>query len=188
MRGGIVLPLRVAAGICAAVALAVAVSACGSSGTTSSSNAAAAPVATTPRNLDAIEAARVKAASCMRAQGINIPDIGVGRGQVLQVLRIVASYPQVKVQAAAQACAAEIRQAFPNATSLSPEQRAQRRQEAIVFAQCMRAHGINYPEPTSAASNLSAYLDALSALDRNSPAYQAAAVPCRSQALKSAGP
>jgi hypothetical protein len=186
MRGGIVLPLRAAAA-CAAAALSIAVAACGSSGAHSTSNAAAAPVATTPRNLDAIEQARVKAASCMRSQGINIPDIGVGGGQILQVLRIIATYPQTKVQAAMQACAPEIRQAFPNATSLSPAQRSQRRQEAIVFAQCMRAHGINFPEPTAEASNLAAYLDAVSALDLNSPAFKSAAVTCRGQALRAAG-
>jgi hypothetical protein len=171
----------------AASALSVSVSACGSSANHSSSNAAAGPLATAPRNIDAIDQARVKAASCMRSQGINIPDIGVGRGQVLQALRIIATYPLAKVQAAMQACAPEIREAFPNATSLSPQQRSQRRQEGIVFAQCMRAHGINFPDPTTAASNLSAYLSALTTLDRNSPAYQAAAVPCRGQALGAGG-
>lgn len=118
----------------------------------------------------------------MRTQGINIPDIG--RGQILQVLRIIASYPQAKVQAAMQACASEIRQAFPNATSLSPAQLAQRRQQARVFAQCMRARGINFPDPTASTSNPAAYLDALSNIDLNSPAFKAAAVPCRAQALK----
>jgi hypothetical protein len=162
----------------------IAVCACGSSAKHSSSTATAA--ASTARTADAIAQARVKAVSCMRSQGINIPDVGVGRGQVLQVLRVIATYPQAKVDAAAKACAPEIRQAFPNATSLSPQQQAQRRQEAIVFAQCMRAHGINYPDPTEAASKLSAYVNALSALDRSSPAYRAAAAPCRAQALRAA--
>jgi hypothetical protein len=186
MRERIALAVRAVATL---AMLSIAVGACGSSATHSTTNAAAG--ANTLRNVDgsvdAIDQARVKAATCMRAQGINIPDIGVGRGQVLQVLRIIATYPQAKVQAAVQACIREIRQAFPNATSLSPQQRAQDRQEAIVFAQCMRSHGINFPDPTEAASNLSAYVNALSALDRNSPAYKAAAVPCRAQALKAAG-
>jgi hypothetical protein len=171
--------------VLAASALSVGLCACGSSSTQSSSTGTAA--ASSARNVDAIEQARVRAASCMRSQGINIPDIGVGRGQVLQVLRVVATYPQAKVQAAVHACRSEIRQAFPNATSLSPQQQAQRRRQAIVFAQCMRAHGVNFPDPTQAASNLSAYVNALSALDVSSPTYKAAAVPCRSQALRAAG-
>jgi hypothetical protein len=182
MRRGIALPLRAAAVACAAASLTLAVGACGSSGTPSTSTAA--PVATTPRNLDAIDEARVKAASCMRSQGIDIPDIGRGQGQIIQVLRIIAGYPQAKVQAAMQACASEIRQAFPNATALSPAQLAQRRQEARVFGACMRAAGINFPDPTASGSNPVAYLDALSSLDLNSPAVKAKAVTCRGQALK----
>lgn len=185
MLGGIALTLRASAVVSAAACLALAVGACGSSAPHSS--ATAAPVATTPRNLDAIDEARVKASSCMRGQGINIPDIGVGRGQILQVLRIIASYPPTKVQAAMQACASDIRQAFPNATSLSPQQLAQRKQEARVFAQCMLAHGINFPDPSASTSNPTAYLDALSTLDLNSPAFKSAAVTCRGQALKTVG-
>jgi hypothetical protein len=166
--------------------LALVLGACGSGAEHSSSAAAAAPLATTPRNLDAIDQARVRASSCMRSQGINIPDIRPGGGQILQVLRIIATYPQAKVQAAMQACASEIRQAFPNATSVSPAQLAQRRQEARVFAECMRAHGINFPDPTASAGNPVAYLDALSNVDLNSPAVKAEAVTCRGQALKAA--
>jgi hypothetical protein len=123
----------------------------------------------------------------MRAHGIEIPDFTAGRTQVLKVLQIVARYPAATVRAAVQACAASIRRAFPNAAALTPEQQAQRRQEAIVFAQCMRSHGIPYPDPRTAASNLSAYVNALSALDSNSPAFTAAVPGCRTRALKAAG-
>jgi hypothetical protein len=50
----------------------------------------------------------------------------------------------------------------------------------------MRSHGIPYPDPSTATSNLSAYISALSALDVNSPAYKAAVPACRTQALKAA--
>jgi hypothetical protein len=162
-------------------------SACGSSQSTPSTTASAAAPAANAANADAIDRARIQAAGCMRAHGIDIPDFTTGRTQTLEVLQIVARYPAVMVRAATQACAASIRRAFPNATALSPEQRAQRRQEAIVFSECMRSHGIPYPDPTTAASNLSGYISALSALDRNSPAYKAAAPGCRTQALKAAG-
>jgi hypothetical protein len=161
--------------------------ACGSSESNPSTSASAAAPAANTRNVDAIDRARIQAAVCMRAHGIEIPDFTTGRTQTLKVLQIVARYPAATVRSAAQACAASIRRAFPNAATLSPEQRAQRRQEALVFAECMRSHGIRYPDPTTATSNLSGYLSALSALDMNSPAYKAAAPGCRTQALKAAG-
>jgi hypothetical protein len=137
--------------------------------------------------VDAIDHARLQAAICMRAHGINIPDFTTGRTQVLQVLKIVAQYPATKVQAATQACSASIRRAFPNAFSLSPQQVAQRRQQAIVFAQCMRSHGISFPDPTTTGGNLSSALSAINALDVNSPAFKTALQDCRPRALKVGG-
>ncbi len=125
----------------------------------------------------------------MRAHGIDIPDqdLTPGGGRLLTALRIIAGYPQAQVQAAERACMSEIRQAFPSLTSLTPAQQAQRRQEAIVFAQCMRAHGIAFPDPTSALANPAAYLKAVTAIDRSSPSYKAAAPGCRAEAIKAAG-
>ena len=180
-------PMRRAVGVGLATMVVLALAACGSSKPASSTSAGAAAPAASARNVGAIDRARIRAASCMRAHGIDIPDFTTGRTQVLKVLQIVAQYPSVKVQAAVQDCSASIRQAFPNASALTPQQRAQRRQEAIVFAQCMRSRGIPYPDPTTATSNLSAYISSLSTLDVNSPAYKAAAPGCRTQALKAAG-
>ncbi len=93
-----------------------------------------------------LQRARVAAASCVRAQGIDIPDPGIGRGSVLALLRILGSYPSVKVQAAEKACATQIRRAFPNATGLTPGQRAVRQREGLAFSACMRSHGIAFPD------------------------------------------
>jgi hypothetical protein len=123
----------------------------------------------------------------MRAQGINIPDPGIGRGSVLSILRILGSYPTVKVQAAETACAAQIRQAFPNATSLTPAQRALRLRQADAFSACMRAHGIDFPDPSTAASDPAGYYEALGSLDINSPVFKAAGKTCTSVMLKETG-
>jgi len=179
--------MRSFVGLGVATIVLLALAGCGGSSKPTSSTSAGAGASATGANIDAIDRARVRAAGCMRAHGINIPDFTAGRGQVLKVLQIVAQYPTVKVQAAVQACSASIRQPFPNAAALTPAQRAQRRQEAITFAQCMRSHGIAYPDPTTAASNLSAYINSLSSLDVNSPAYKSAAPGCRAQALKVPG-
>ncbi len=164
--------------------LVLALTACGSSGSKSTSSTAAA-VPTVPTNTPQVTRARVEAAQCFRSHGIDIPDFTAGGGRIRAVLRIIAGYPTAKVQSVTQACAASIRQAFPNATGadLSPSQLAQRRQEGLAFAQCMRSRGIAYPDPM-AASNPSAYLRAIASLDTSSPAFKAAGIACRAQVVK----
>ena len=175
--------IRSLAGLCVAGVLA----GCGSSSHSSSSNSTAATGPTSAPNAAALVKARVAAASCMRAQGIDIPDPGASPGSVLSVLRVLSSYPQAKVQAAGAACASEIHQAFPNATNLTPAQRAQRLQRAVAFAACMRSHGIAFPDPSTAASNAAGFYQALQALNTNSPAVQAAGKTCRSLTLNTTG-
>jgi hypothetical protein len=175
-------------GFAVACVVCVALAACGSGGhSTSSAATTAAAGGATPPNAAALVKARVAAAACMRAQGIDIPDPGPSRGSILSVLRILASYPRAKVQSAETACAAQIRQAFPNATSLSPAQRAERLREAVAFSQCMRAHGISFPDPSTAAGNPAGYIQALESLDTNSPAFKAAGKTCSALTLRTTG-
>jgi hypothetical protein len=174
--------LAIAAGL-----LCVLLAACGSSTHTTSSTTSSVAAGASTQNAAKLLKARVAAAGCMRSQGINIPDPGVSRGSLLTVLRILAGYPRAKVQAAETACAAQIRQAFPNATSLSPAQRAQRLREGVAFAGCMRAHGINFPDPTSAASDPTRYYQALQSLDTASPAFKAASKTCAATTLGATG-
>jgi len=172
-----------------AVFLTLALAACGSSGSRSTSVAATSPTPTVATNTPSVQRARVQAAQCFRGHGIDIPDFTPGAGRIRNVLRIIASYPTAKVQAVIQACMASVRQAFPNAlgTNLSPGQLAQRRQQALAFAQCMRAHGIAYPDPTASAANPAAALKALNSLDTSNPAFRAASTSCRAEALKAGG-
>ncbi len=123
----------------------------------------------------------------MRAQGVDIPDPGVGGGSVLRLLRILASYPAVKVQAAETACAAQIHQAFPNATSLTPAQQALRLEQGDVFAQCMRSHGIDFPDPSKAASDPASFYQAVGSLDLNSPTFKTAGKTCTAVMLRDTG-
>lgn len=177
-----------ALGLCVAGVLAACVlAACGSASHSSSSTSAAAAGATNAPNAATLVKARVAAARCMRAQGIDVPDPGASPGSVLSVLRALSSYPQVKVQAAEAACASAIHQAFPNATNLTPAQRAQRLQQAVAFAACMRSHGIAFPDPSTAASNPAGFYQALQALNTNSPAVQAAGKTCRARTLGATG-
>jgi hypothetical protein len=168
---------------CLTLLVGLALAGCGSS---SSSTTTAAATQSGP-NAAKLLKARVEAAICMRAQGINVPDPSTAPGSLLRIIRILASYPANKVQAAEHACASQIRQAFPNATSLTPAQRAQRLQEARAYAACMRGHRINFPDPPSATGNASAYLAQISALNTSAPSCKSASTTCRAQALKGAG-
>jgi hypothetical protein len=50
----------------------------------------------------------------------------------------------------------------------------------------MRQHGINFPDPSSAAANSSASLQQIQA-DSNSPAFKAATPTCKTVMLKDTG-
>jgi hypothetical protein len=168
------------------VSLALVLTACGSSGSKSTATSTAGGVPTVPTNTPPVTRARVQAAQCFRAHGINIPDFTAGGGRIRQALQAIASYPTSKVQAVTQACSSYLRQAFPNATGagLTPGQLAQRQHEALAFSECMRSHGIAFPDPPVAGGSATSYLRALSALGTSSPAAKSAATTCRAQALK----
>jgi hypothetical protein len=160
---------------------------CGSSSSTTTTSSSTTAGGSPTGVSDAVQAARVKASVCLRAHGIDVPDLTPGGGRLAQALRVIAGYPPAKIQAAEQSCASEIKQAFPNLANVTPAQQAQRRREATVFAQCMRAHGINFPDPSTALSDPSAYLKAVTSINTSSPAYKAVAPGCRTEALKAGG-
>jgi len=172
-----------------AVVAALAIGACGSSSPSTRSRSTSTetlPAGTITTNAVKLLQARLAAVRCVRAQGIDIPDPGTTRQSVLKMVEALAQFPPEKVQAATKACAAQIKLAFPNAAALTPAQRELRVQEYDAFAACMRRHGINIPDPSSAATNPAAYLQQIQA-DSSSPAFKAATPTCKSVALKDTG-
>jgi len=168
-------------------AVCLVISACGSSAktTTTTANVAGAGGSTKTANL---LPARVAAAKCLRAQGLNVPDPTAQTGTVVRMLSIIASYPAAKVQSAAKARATQLRQAFPNASKLTTAEKTRGLDELQAFATCMRSHGISsYPDPSSFATDPGGLVKAIAAVNRDSPAYEAAAPVCKTQALKDAG-
>jgi hypothetical protein len=99
-------------------------------------------------------------AACMRAHGVDMPDPqtisnGAGGGTVHEFKANPGSgnnpLPDPKsqqFQAAQRAC----RSLLPNGGQLSPQQQAQQRENALKFAQCMRAHGVDLPDPGNGGS------------------------------------
>ncbi len=162
--------------------LVLALGACGSA--SSSSTAASSGVATSGGSAARYQA-RLNLAKCFRAHGINVPDPSAnggaaGGGGLFRVLR---QYSQAQVTAARQACQQYFAQAFPGA-NLTPAQRAQVQQQLVKFAQCMRSHGVNIPDPTfnggGGAGGGFGFRQAFRSVDRNSPAFQSALTACQS--------
>lgn len=167
-----VLPRSVVIGLAAAV-LAAGLAACGSSGSSSSSGSSG----TAGTQFQA----RVNLAKCARAHGINIPDPSPGGGPAQGMGRALrqGNYSQSQIDAALQACHQYLAQAFPR-LNLSPAQRAQVQQQLVKFAECMRSHGVNVPDPTFNSGGGFGFRQAFQSVDRNSPAFQSALKACQS--------
>jgi hypothetical protein len=106
--------------------------------------------ATTSSNskADAREAV-LKFTQCMRDHGINLPDPQISSDGKGGTIKIQGGGPggvnidDAKFQAAQKACGKYL----PNGGELSPSQQAQAQQKGLEFARCMRAHGVDIPDP-----------------------------------------
>lgn len=157
-------------------ALPFALAACGGSSNASSTTSSA----------NAADTARIKFTQCMRSNGVDIPDPGQagagGGGGFRQALRNI---DRTKLQAAQKACAKFRTQAFGNIT---PAQRQAFQDAFTKFAACMRAHGVDLPDPgTGGPGGGGAGSPAGGAppagrprIDRNDPKVQAAQKACQS--------
>ena len=157
-----------------AVLLAVGLSACGSSATSSTSASGSA-------NDPARYQARLSLAKCLRGQGLNVPDPSPNAGPAGGggVFRQLQGVPQTKVQSALTACKQYVSAAFPRA-NLSAAQQAQFRQEFVKFAECMRSHGVNVPDPSTSTGGGFGFRGVFRSIDRNSPAFKSAITACQS--------
>jgi hypothetical protein len=165
---------RMIAGIVTLGALAIGLSACGGSGTSTAASG----------STGAQYQARLNFAKCMRSHGLDVPDPSTGGGPAGGggAFRRLNQYPRAQVQTALQACNKYLRQAFGN-DNASPAQRAARRQQLVKFAQCMRSHGINIPDPVQGQGGGGfGFRQTLRSLDTNSPAFKSALSACQSLA------
>jgi hypothetical protein len=165
----------------AALMLGAGLSACGSSSSASGATSAAAASGSGSSRTQA----RLNLAKCLRAHGLNVPDPSTGGGAAGGggggggIFRSLNNYSQAQVRAATTACRTYFAQAFPRA-NLSPAQRAQVQQQLVKFAQCMRSHGVNVPDPTFNSGGGFGFRQAFGSVDRNSPAFQTASKACAS--------
>lgn len=170
------LPRRVLTAFALSAAVVVGLTACGSSSSSSTTSASAASGGATSSS--ARYQARLNLAKCLRAHGVNVPDPSPNGGPAAgggDIIRQARSNPNF--QSAMQACAQYRRQANP-LSNLSPAQRAQFQQALVKFAQCMRAHNINVPDPTTSAGGGFRIFRQIPSSERNSPAFRSAVQAC----------
>ena len=163
---------RALVGCAAVLAIAIGLGACGSSGSSGG---------TTNGTTGARFQARLDLAKCFRSHGVNVPDPSAGGGPAGGggIFRSLQNYSQAQVSAARQACQQYFAQAFPQ-LNLSPAQQAQRRQQLVKFAQCMRSHGVDIPDPTINGGGGFGLGRSFRSIDRNSPTFKAASTACAS--------
>ncbi len=90
--------------------------------------------------------AALKHARCMREHGVDVPDPKPGAGGEIQFGMRVDGTDKLKVQRAEEACRKYLEDVRP--PELSPEQQREFREQALKHARCMRANGIDMPDPT----------------------------------------
>jgi hypothetical protein len=178
--------LRAVAACALAGSIAVGLTACGSSG----SSASAGSGGTSTTSSSARYQARLKFAECMRSHGVNVPDPSAGGGPAgggstttggagggggfRQLLQTSSG------QAAEKACGSDLRNAFGGA-NITSAQRQQFQQDAVKFAECMRAHNIDIPDPTSSSGGgFGIFRDLRGSSETNSPAFKTAMTACSS--------
>ena len=164
-----------AAVLVGAVGLTVAVAACssGNPGRVASLNdsATTATTASGGGGGQSKEQGQLAWAKCMRQQGADVPDPQISGGSIVQQLPDREQQAGPEFRAAQQAC----RQYLPNGGQPTPPSAAER-QQALALARCMRAHGINVPDPEITAEAI--YQRGPRGMDRNDPRLKTAEQAC----------
>jgi hypothetical protein len=168
-----------ATGLLSLAGVAVALTACGG----------ADPAASTADADAKAEKARLRLEQCLRENGLDIQKRDGGR-------RTIVRADDAKARTAMQKCRKYQQEAFG---AVTPEQRQEFRDAFAKFSACMRQHGVDLPDPTTAGGPGSAptirrgQAGPGARIDRASPKMQAAMKACedklpRGRGMRLAGP
>jgi hypothetical protein len=135
MTGGRRIGARLAV-VAAACGTSVALAACGGGGEDAGASVA--------NQEDRFQEAGLKFAECMRENGVDVPDPEAGEPGVMFRLH-EGEDDGASFREAEEECRHHLEAARPE---LSEEQEAEFRDGALEFAECMREHGIDFPDPT----------------------------------------
>jgi hypothetical protein len=129
-------------------------------------------------------------ARCMRAHGVDMPDpqfnTDGGGLRITQQGGPGSKVPPERMRAADNACQ-HIRDRMKPPT-LSDAQKEDFRKAALANARCMRAHGIDFPDPQFDANGGARIELGKGRVDPSSPAFQAAQKACSSKLRGGKGP
>lgn len=120
-----------------------------------------------------------KFSRCMREHGVTgfpDPNVGPGGGMMLRFDGAAKVSPQT-MESAQRACR---RFAPGDRQTLTPQQRVQREEAALKFARCMRAHGVDVPNPTTSGGGIQFHRGPGGGPNPESPAFQSAQKDCQS--------
>jgi hypothetical protein len=123
--------------------------------------------------------AALEFAQCMRDQGIeDFPDPEIGDDGTVQLVPGGVDLDDPEVQAAQEECQSILDQ---GQLSDAPDEEQQAEQEAqiLAFAQCMREHGIDFPDPDVSGGAVLAQPGP--GVDPNSPEFQDALEDCQGE-------
>ena len=134
------------------------------------------------------EQARLAFAECMREQGVDMPDPQPGQAGI-KIGGPDSDFDpgQPGVEEAMAACEDEMPE-LP-ADAVSPEQQEEFRDQALAFAQCMRDHGIDMPDPQFEGSGkVRMTMQKGSGPGPDSPLFEQAQEACQGEMPKMAAP
>jgi hypothetical protein len=99
-----------------------------------------------------VQDAMVEFAECMREHGIDMPDPQVGEGGMVVIGGVGGDGPPSEAEmdemaAAQEACQSILEEVRGSMPRPDPEQLAEMQEQALEFAECMREHGIDMPDP-----------------------------------------
>ena len=111
-------------------------------------------------------------AQCMRDHGVDLPDPGSNRSGPVQL-----NVDPTTMDAAQNACKSKLK--GQNLNKMSAAEQARMRDALVKFSQCMRAHGINMPDPEFSTNGATIRGGPDSGIDPNSAEFQAAQKACQ---------
>ena len=123
-------------------------------------------------------------AQCMREHGIDMPDPQFGDNGQATFSAGAEGGPadKTKLDAAQAACQSYLDKVKSNAPPMDPAKIEEEKQRMLDFAQCMRDHGIDFPDPqiSTDGGGLQVQLGG-PGLDPNSPGFKEANDTCAAQ-------
>jgi hypothetical protein len=127
------------------------------------------------------EEAALEWAKCMREHGIDVPDPEVGEGGRVTIRpgsgRRLGDRNSDEFREATEACGTPFGDAGPPA--LSDEQREQLQETMLEFAQCMREHGVDFPDPDFSGGGGLFRVGPGAGIDPDSPTFREAEEACQ---------